>query len=262
MSTKQDASRTPGTTAEFARTQPCEQLLEMSGMLAHDYNNWLTALLGFAECAFEGATDKDLVRSDLCELLSIARAAIARNNELLALSRVGRSARGSYDLSAVVHAELQRLRGLLGSETVVSETLDPRLPVVSLDPKELGELLRNVFLCVVPEHTATLLRVSTRLVHYEAGAPVVRLSLFESTGRLGPMLLQKHPEKLFRVHASGTVGLALAYVLAWAERYEATLMVQLGPGAGSTLHFTFPQSREQLVSVDSKAGRFSALVGL
>ena len=63
-------------------------LTRLAGALAHDINNHLTAILGYANLVAESLDDRDPRQSDLTEIIRAAQEAGALSRELL--MKVGR----------------------------------------------------------------------------------------------------------------------------------------------------------------------------
>jgi signal transduction histidine kinase len=70
-----------------ARMDATDEVLQEAVRIAHEINNLITAISGFAELTVEGLTQSDPIRSDLEEIRSAASRAGKLTPQLLAICR-------------------------------------------------------------------------------------------------------------------------------------------------------------------------------
>ncbi len=131
---------------QLHQSQKMESIGRLAGGVAHDYNNMLSVIIGYAELAFEKTEPDDLIREDLNEVLDAARRSTNITRQLLAFARRQTIAPVVIDLNETVEGILKMLRRLIGEDIDLSwKPGSGRMPVF-IDPSQLDQLLAN--LCV------------------------------------------------------------------------------------------------------------------
>jgi two-component system cell cycle sensor histidine kinase/response regulator CckA len=130
---------------ELRHAQKMEAVGRLAGGIAHDYNNLLMAILGYAELLRAGA-DATRAREHVDQILRSARRAAALTQQLLAFSRKQVLQPRVIDLNAVVTDLLALLRRLLGESIGVECRLAPGIGPVRADPAQMGQVILNLAL--------------------------------------------------------------------------------------------------------------------
>jgi two-component system cell cycle sensor histidine kinase/response regulator CckA len=106
---------------QLRQAQKVEALGRLAGSVAHDFNNILTIITGFAQVALSDLPPLHPARSSTEQVLDASERAMALTQQLLLFSRRQAPAEGSVDLNrAIEHSEAARQAGL-----VVSLSPDP-----------------------------------------------------------------------------------------------------------------------------------------
>ena len=117
---------------------------ELAAGVAHEVNNPLTAISNFAELLLQNDLPSEL-RSDVAAIASEAHRAGSIVRNLLAFARQAPSHKHVADLPEVVEAVLNLKRYQLRAARIEVElTVDPRLPLVYVDPGQIQQVLHNV----------------------------------------------------------------------------------------------------------------------
>ncbi|MFP5354508.1 MAG: PAS domain S-box protein [Gemmatimonadota bacterium] len=129
---------------QLALAQRLEAIGRLAGGVAHDFNNVLTAIHGFATFALDEQPSASQSREDLGEILQAIDRAATLTRHLLAFSR-----RQVLQPQLVdVNEHLRRLHNMLGrvlGEDVELQTfLAPRLPLVLVDPGQFEQVILNL----------------------------------------------------------------------------------------------------------------------
>jgi PAS domain S-box-containing protein len=130
--------------AQLLQSQKMEALGLLAGGVAHDFNNILTAIVGYANLALEDAPPGAPAREDLEQILAASDRAAALTRGLLAFGRKQAIEPVPVDLNVVV-GELERiLRRLVGEDTRLEVAPGPGPLVTVADPGQLGQVLVNL----------------------------------------------------------------------------------------------------------------------
>ena len=141
---KRAAEERAAITLQLLQSQKMESLGSLAGGVAHDFNNMLTAIMGYAELLLADESSLERQRS----LLAITQAATRSRDltgKLLAFGRRGKNIVQSVDLGSVVHDSLHMLRPTLRSDMNVM--VDMRAASrVDGDPSQMSQVIVN--LCI------------------------------------------------------------------------------------------------------------------
>src|SRR6266498_3194216 len=129
---------------QLLQSQKMEAVGQLAGGVAHDFNNILTAIVGYTDLlAVEcGANSRQL--EDLEEIRKAARRAAALTRQLLAFSRKQVLEPRIIDLNSVVMNLEKMLRRVIGEDVEFRTVLAPDLGAVRADPGQLEQVIVNL----------------------------------------------------------------------------------------------------------------------
>jgi two-component system cell cycle sensor histidine kinase/response regulator CckA len=134
--------------AEHALLQA--QRLETTGRIAagvaHDFNNVLTVINGFADLVHTQLPADHALQGDIAEIRKAADRGVRLTRQLLSLGTARPRKRQSLQLSSVVDDMHRMLRQIVGPYVDVRLTLDAHLPVIGADRSQVEQVILN--LCV------------------------------------------------------------------------------------------------------------------
>jgi signal transduction histidine kinase len=128
-------------------TRHCHRMNDaatLAGRLAHDFDNLLTGVLGFAELALAQVPDGTPTHQYLTELSSVARRGMAMTQQMHDLSRCGRCAPEPTSLPLIWDLEAAAVAAKSGGQATIAADFADSLPPVRVAPEPLGLVLRNV----------------------------------------------------------------------------------------------------------------------
>ena len=129
---------------QLAHAVKMEAIGRLAGGVAHDFNNIMTAVLGYAQIATESLPADSPAQEDLREILRAAGRASELTRQLLAFARRQVTQSKVVDLNVLVEESGKLLERLLGEDVVVSTRLAPDLPPVRVDPGQIEQVLVNM----------------------------------------------------------------------------------------------------------------------
>jgi signal transduction histidine kinase len=118
----------------------------LAGGVAHDFNNMLGVILGYAELALFKVDPAQPVHADLKEIVDAARRSAAIVRQLLAFARKQAIDPKVLDLNDTVEGMLKMLRRLIGEDIDLAWLPGSGLWQVKMDPTQVEQILAN--LCV------------------------------------------------------------------------------------------------------------------
>jgi len=132
--------------AQLIQAQKMESVGRLAGGVAHDFNNKLTVILGYAQMAMEGRDRTDPTYGNLQEVMKAGEQSVAIVRQLLAFARKQIISPEVLDLNETVEGMLKMLRRLIGEDIDLLWHPDAHLWPVRMDPSQIDQILAN--LCV------------------------------------------------------------------------------------------------------------------
>ncbi len=231
--------------SELAHLSRVTMLGELSGSLAHELNQPLTAILSNAQAAqrflaHENA-DLDEVRAILKDIVDEDKRAGEVIHRLRLLLKKGEVQHQPLDVNEVVREVLKLVRSDLVNQSVTAQTeLAPDLPMINADRVQLQQVLLNLVIngCdamagrAAGEHK---LVIRTALIEGQG----IRVSVVDCGAGLAPGKLEQVFEPFFTTKASG-MGLGLSVCRSIVTAHGGKLWAANNPERGATFHFTLP----------------------
>lgn len=131
---------------QMIQAQKMESVGRLAGGVAHDFNNFLGVIVGYAELALLRVHPNDPLHADLLEIAKAAKRSTEVTRQLLAFARKQTISPRVLDLNEVVEGMLKMLRRLIGEEIELAWLPDPALWRVKMDTAQIDQILAN--LCV------------------------------------------------------------------------------------------------------------------
>ncbi len=137
-----DITETRRLQEQFHQSQKVQAIGQLTGGVAHDFNNILTAIIGYTDLAL-GATGGDPL-SHVAEIRKAALRAAALTRQLLAFSRRQVLQPRILNLENVIRDMDQMLRRLLGENIDYLTVIHSPLGNVRVDPSQIEQVLLNL----------------------------------------------------------------------------------------------------------------------
>jgi len=230
----------------LVEAQRLESVGQLAGGVAHDFNNSLTAIAGFASLIASG--DSPNPQDDARTILSAADHAATLTRQLLAFSRRVPLQPQLVDLCDFLNGVEPLVRSLLGERIDVRIESDTRLALVEIDPPSLEQAILNLVAnardAMPKGGYLTLAVVSYPACPAEnAGEPEDHVAVRVSDTGLGipPHVIDRVFEPFFTTKPVGKgTGLGLAMVHGFTAQSGGHIVVTSPPGQGATFELHFP----------------------
>ena len=132
--------------AQLHQAQKMEAVGQLAGGVAHDFNNMLAVILGYAELSMEQVKAPHPLLTNLKEIRRAAQRSADITRQLLAFARKQTVAPKVLDLNETVEGMLKMLRRLIGEDINLAWLPGTGLWPVRIDPSQIDQILAN--LCV------------------------------------------------------------------------------------------------------------------
>lgn len=129
---------------QLRHTQKMEAVGRLAGGIAHQFNNLMTAVIGFSDLLLMRKKDSDPDFGKIQEIKKAGQRAAGLTSQLLTFSRRQVHQPTRIDVNQVIMGLDEILRGLLGSKMTLATSLEPCLCTVMADRAQLEEILINL----------------------------------------------------------------------------------------------------------------------
>jgi PAS domain S-box-containing protein len=243
---------------QLRQSQKLDALGRLAGGITHDFNNFLTALIGYTELALKQIGDDETVypdlKNDLLEVLRIERRSAALTRQLLIFSRSPMLEPAQLVGFDVVVASLEgMLRQLLGGNIRIYTALQSGEARVRMDPRHVEQIVVNLATNArdaMPH--GGVLTLETSIVHldedYAARKPVhpvagsyIQLAVSDTGSGMDDAVKAHLFEPFYTTKPAGEgTGLGLATVYGIVKQSGGYIWVYSEPGHGTTFKLYFP----------------------
>ncbi|MCS6918536.1 MAG: ATP-binding protein [Fimbriimonadales bacterium] len=244
---------------QLLQAQKMESIGRMAGGLAHDFNNMLTAVLGYAELA-QGALPQDHPAYGFLNsaILAVEKASQV-TRQLMTLARQQPMERRPVNLNEIVQESLRIAQTWLPASVQVQTFLSDTLWQTEADPTQLGQVLQNLLLNArdaIPD-TGGVITIETENVHLDVDyarthyevvpGDYVMLMVSDTGVGMPPHVRERIFEPFFttKPHGQGT-GLGLSIVYSILKQLGGHIWVYSEVGKGTTFKIYLPRAYERM----------------
>jgi PAS domain S-box-containing protein len=243
--------------AQLLQAQRLESVGRLAGGVAHDFNNMLSVILGYAELRLSMMGAADSGRGDIEEIVNAARRSADLTRQLLVFAGRQTLVPRVLDLNHCVSSTLRMLERLIGEDIALEWKPDEGLWSVRLDPSQVDQLLANLVVNardampgggrITLETANEVLDAKSFASHHPGFTPgeYVRLAVTDTGVGMPPELLRRVFEPFFTTKPAGQgTGLGLATVYGIVTQHGGLLDVDSKPGVGTRFVIWFPRHKD------------------
>ena len=250
--------------AQYRHSQKLESVGQMAAGIAHDYNNIVTVIQGYADCLLFKVNNDAALANPLKQISAAAKRAATLTRKLLTFSRKQVIQTKPLDVNAVL-VDFGKMLPRLLSEAIQLEThYGGNLPAIEADAGMLEQVIMN-------------LAVNARDAMPNGG----RLTILTSAPEIDEEYVRRHPEARVGRFVSITVkdtgcgmdaktlarifepffstkevgrgtGLGLATVYGIIKQHQGWVEVTSAVGSGTTFRVLFPALKHAVVETDNQ----------
>lgn len=240
--------------ARLLQAEKLEALGRLAGGVAHDMNNQLTGVLGYAEMLAARLPDGP-DREDARSIVAAATRAANLPRQLLAFARKGKYLAVPVPMHPLVDEIATMLSRSIGPGIIIDLRMRAAAHTVMGDPGQLQSMLLNLALNArdaMPEGGRLILRSETVALpdpaagQAAAGLPAgryLRLEVVDSGHGMDEAVQRRLFEPFFTTKGTGT-GLGLASVYGAVRNHHGGIAIRSAPGQGSTFTILLPLAPE------------------
>ena len=235
---KQQMVELKRTQAQLVQSTKLAAIGELAANIAHEINNPLTTVLGFASFIAERLPADDPTREELGLIQEEASRARDIVRDLLQFSRQRDFMPEPADVNTVLEqvVGMVRRQGALNTVTV-TEAYEAPLPMIEMDIPRI----KQVFLNIINNAVYAMKDGGSLAIRTTAAGDGVRVAFADSGPGIAPDVLGRIFDPFFttKPEVSGT-GLGLSVSLGIVQSHGGTIDVQSAVGKGTTFTVTLP----------------------
>lgn len=250
---------------QLIQAQKMETVGQLAGGVAHDYNNMLSVILGYAELTLEQVDPSSSLYNDLQEIYNAGKRSADITRQLLTFARKQTIAPKILDLNEAVEDMLKMLQRLIGEDITLTWVEGSGLGSVNIDPSQLDQLLTN--LCVNARDAIAgvgKISVETSMVTLDTGycnnhpgstpGDFVLLTVSDDGCGMDKEMLLNIFEPFFTTKKVGQgTGLGLATVYGIVKQNNGFVNVYSEPGHGTAFNIYLPAHLDVSDKTQTKA---------
>jgi two-component system cell cycle sensor histidine kinase/response regulator CckA len=239
---------------QLRQVQRMEAVGRLAGGMAHETNNQMAVVLGFADFVLGRPDLPERVREDVEQIRKAAERTAGITSQLLAFSRRQPARPRVLDLNETVRAFEPVLRRAMSEGCELQFRLTPGLGPMKADPGQVEQVLLNLALnaCDAMPHGGTLtietamVSLTQEYVRLKTGVRVqpghyVLLAMSDTGQGMSRETLSRVFEPFFTTKAVGQgTGLGLSTVYGLVKQADGNIWVYSEPGIGTTFKVYFP----------------------
>jgi PAS domain S-box-containing protein len=252
--------------AQLRQSQKMESVGQLAGGVAHDFNNMLGVILGYAELALAKLGPADPMRECIQQIMDAGERSANLTRQLLAFARKQIIAPRVLDVNDTVASMLTMLQRLIGENLKLAWRPAANLWPVKMDPSQIDQLLANLAVnardAIAGVGTIT---IATEKVEIDATyctghvdcvpRQYVMLTVNDDGCGMSPEVMEHIFEPFFTTKAVGEgTGLGLATVFGIVKQNGGFVNVYSEPGKGTTFKLYLPRAVAEDVSAAATPG--------
>jgi two-component system cell cycle sensor histidine kinase/response regulator CckA len=239
---------------QLMHSQKMESIGQLAGGIAHNFNNLLTAILGYAELLKEYSDLDNDSKQKVNSIESSARKAGILVSKLLSFSRRETSEVLPLNLNDVINDSVKLFEGVLDKKIGLKTNLSDNIPTVKGDPNQLEQVIMNLMvnardampdggLITIKTSLAEIERDRFNMPSYIIPGKYVLLTISDTGCGIPKEITNRIFEPFFTTKEKGKgTGLGLAMVYGVIKDHKGYITVQSEVGKGSTFDVYLPVS--------------------
>jgi len=232
--------------------QRFEAIGRLAGGVAHDFNNIIGAILGWAELGSEETQPETRLHDRFVKIREQSLRAAKLTSQLLAFGRKQILQHRRVNLNVLVQEEMNLLRRVIGADINIQVVTFPDLKVTLVDPTQLEQVILNLCLnardamlgggrLLIETQNVEIGAVFSRDYGYVPPGSYVLLSVSDTGIGIDSAAIEHIFEPFFTTKETGKgTGLGLATVYGIVKQHGGHIFAKSEPGKGTSFRVYLP----------------------
>ena len=228
--------------ASLRQAQRTEAVARLAGVVAHDLNNAMMAVGGYADLITSDSRDPEAV-ANAQMIIAAADRASQMTRQLLVSAGQSRLEPEIVDIVAFVSSMEDELSALLGPQVRLGVRHELESGFVRVDPDRFGEAIRSLALRArdaMPDGGELTISTSRARGDGAAGAMIV-VALTDTGALIKPDVAERLFDPFLTTGIDPRTGLELAVAFSVVRQSDGEIEVRAGAGGGSTIEIRLPE---------------------
>ncbi|MCK5578387.1 MAG: PAS domain S-box protein, partial [Planctomycetes bacterium] len=234
------------------QSEKMEAIGRLAGGVAHDFNNQLTGIMGFADLLVSRLGDEKL-RKYAENIVRSAKRSAGLTEQLLAFSRKGKYASDPVDIHRIINEVMELLRHSIDKRIILKQHMAASSSIIKGDSTQLQNAFLNLALnacdampkggdLLFSTETVTLDEAWCQKQTFEVvPGKYIRVSVQDSGVGIDPEIQKRIFEPFFTTKTEDrSIGMGLAAVYGTVKHHHGCILVESAPGRGSLFLFYLP----------------------
>jgi len=238
---------------QVRQAQKVEAIGTLAGGIAHQFNNILAIIRGYAELSHESLPENSVLKRNLQHVLTASDRARELVNQILIFSQQAKEGQKPLDLNAIINDSLQLLQSSLPTNIELRQNIESNVGFILAEPNQIRQLIVN--LCKNATHAigtqngvvgVDLKKVVlapgniTGLKNLEPGL-YMKLMVSDTGHGIERKVKERIFDPFFTTKATGEgMGMGLAVIHGIVKTCGGDIQVESRPGKGTAFHLYFP----------------------
>lgn len=268
-----DVTETKKLERQLLQAQKLQSIGTLAGGIAHEFNNLLAGINGYASLALREPNGNEATGEFLNNIVALSERAALLTRQLLAFARKPALIRQPTEITELVRATVELIRRTLHQNVLLEVSLggeDPSL-IVDTDGNQLQQALVNLAVNArdairdrekdhppvpgEPDRTFVTVRLAgVRLIGEILGVPqnvppgeYALLQVLDQGCGMTPSVLSQAVDPFFTTKDVGKgTGLGLAVVFGIVQGHQGYLQIDSSPNLGTTISIYLPRIKEPM----------------
>jgi len=236
---------------QLRRSKKMDALGKLTGGIAHDYNNMLGVILGYAELLGSKLNDQPKLAQYVKEIQYAGERNKILTKKLLSFSKHKLIYAESVNINAILQSQQQMLEKTLTARIKLTYDLEDNLSDVYLDSGDLEDAIVNMSINAmhaidgnghisIKTNNIQIDSTDARLLQLEPGE-YVSLGITDNGLGMNKEMKEKIFDPFFTTKGEMGTGLGLSQVYGFVERSHGSIKVFSEPGYGTQFILYFPK---------------------
>ncbi len=233
------------------RTQKMDALGKLTGGVAHDYNNMLGVVLGYAELLADELTEQPKLAKYAQQIVYAGKRGARLTKKLLAFSSQKKSEADSVNLNDFLLKQQHMLEKTLTARIKLVFNLLEKVWPIWVDSSEMEDVILNMSINAmhaIKENGQLTISTSNEVIdEWKANSLAIKpgnyvlLSIADTGCGMTDVVREKIFEPFFSTKGEQGTGLGLSQVYGFVQRSNGAIRASSELGKGALFEFYFPQ---------------------